>query len=310
MAIKWRSKILLAELETTYGTDPTPTGAANAILATNVAIQPMEGEDRSRDLDLPYLGAQPTVAVGLHARISFRVELAPSGAAGTPPAWGPLLKACGVAETAVASTSVTYAPVTDPHPSLAIHFYIGSTRHVLLGCRGTCVLRFVAQDIPYLEFQFWGLFAQPSEQTRPAAALGAFQRPLAASSARTPTFTIAGGAFVLRSFSLDIGNRVQPRMLVGQESILIVDRAESVACTVEAVPLSTYDPFWAALSGAPVVVQLVHGTAAGARATVNLPTAQVLRPTGYEQQQMIAEWPLRLTPLPNAGDDQWSLVLT
>ena len=79
MPIKWKSKILLAKIETAYATDPTPTGAANAILATNVTFQPMEGQDVSRELELPWLAAQATIPAGLHSRISFRVEMVPSG---------------------------------------------------------------------------------------------------------------------------------------------------------------------------------------------------------------------------------------
>ena len=112
-----------------YGTDPTPTGAANAMLMTNVEFSPMEGEDVSRDLEFPYLAAQAQIPVGLRVRLRGRVELAPSGAAGTAPAWGPLLSACGVAETIVAGTSVTYDPITDDMELVTIYFWLGGTRH-------------------------------------------------------------------------------------------------------------------------------------------------------------------------------------
>ena len=42
--------------------------------------------------------------------VTFEVEMAGSGTAGTAPAFGPLLKACGNSETIVTDTSVTYAP--------------------------------------------------------------------------------------------------------------------------------------------------------------------------------------------------------
>jgi hypothetical protein len=93
----WRKKTLLAKIEGTYNTDPTPTGAANAILAVEVEWDPMLGEDVNRNLELPAFGNQGTVPIDLHGRLSFKVELAASGAAGTAPAWGPLLRACGVA---------------------------------------------------------------------------------------------------------------------------------------------------------------------------------------------------------------------
>ncbi len=292
------------------GTDPSPTGSANAVLATDVQLTPMEGNDVSRDLETPYLGAQATIPTELHSKLSFKVEMAPSGTAGTAPAWGPLLRACAVAETIVASTSVTYNPVSDSHESLTFHLWIGDTRYVLLGARGNCTIRIGAQGIPYLEFEFTGLFSTPSEATRPTPSFSGFKKPLVATTTNTPTFTLGGTSFVMRSASLDLGNQVENRFLIGSESVLITDKAEVFETTVEAVPLTTFDPFTLAADQSSVAVSVVHGTAAGAISTLSIPTAQMQRPQGLENAQDIKEWPLRLVPLPSSGNDQWTLVLT
>ena len=60
----------------------------------------------------------------------------------------------------------------------------------------------------------------------------------------------------------------------------------------------------------PVEIDLVHGTAAGNICALNIPTAQMQRPQGVTEAQKIKEWPLRLKPLPGAGNDQWTLTLT
>lgn len=310
MAVSFRSKILLVKTETTYGVDSVPTGAANAVQGVDVQVMPMMGEDKSRDLDLPYFGAQPTVPNGLHAKITFKVELAPSGTPGTAPAWGPILRACGVAQTIVASTSVTYNPVTAGHESVTIYLYIGATLYRILGARGTCTLTVGAQDIPMLAFELTGLFTTPAEGARPTPVLTAWQRPLVASMARTPVFTVAGTALVLRSLALDFGNQVETRFLIGSESVLITDRADALSMTVEAEPMSLINPYTLAANQTPVAVVLTHGTVAGARATLNVPTAQMQRPEGVEGNQNLAEWPLKLVPLAAAGNDQWTLVLT
>lgn len=310
MALKWKSKIMLAKIESSYGVDSTPTGSANAILAKDVSLQPMEGNDVSRDLDTPWLGPQGTIPAELHMKISFKVELQASGTAGTAPAWGPLLRACAVAETISASTSVTYNPITDSHESVAIHLWVDTTRYVLLGSRGNCKVAMTAQGIPYLEFTFTGLFAQPSQETRPTPTLTGFQKPLVATKVNTPTYTIDGTDFVMRSFSLDLGNKVENRFLVGSESILITDKADMIETTVEAVALSSFNPFSLAAAQTPVEVELIHGTAAGKIITINAPTAQIQRPRGLENAQDIVEWPLSLVPLPDTGNDQWTMVLT
>lgn len=306
----WRSKILLAKIETTYGTDAVPVAATNGILATDVKLQPMEGTDVNRDLDLPYLGPQGTIPNELHAKLSFKVELAPSGTAGTVPGWGVLLRGCGVAQTINAGTNVVYNPVTDNHESLTFYLWIGSTRYVLRGARGTAKFTINAQGIPYIEFEFTGLFTQPSEQVRTLPTLTAFQKPRVASSTNTPTFTINAVPLVMRSFSLDLKNKVENRFLVGAEAILITQREDMIATQVEAQPLSAINPFTLAAAQTAVAVSLVHGTGAGNIATLDAPSAQMQRPQGLENAQDIKEWPLSLQPLPTVGNDQWTLTLT
>lgn len=310
MAISWRSKILLARLETSYGTDPGPTATDHAVLATEVRLVPMEGNDIARDLDLPWMAAQATIPAELHMRLSYRVELVPSGTPGVAPAWGPILRACGCAETIDTAVSVTYNPVSTGHESLTQHLWIGGTRYAIRGCRGTAVLRVSAQGIPYLEFDFLGLFAVPTEETRGNPDLSAFLKPDLVTSARTPVFSIGGTPFVMRQTSLNLGNQVEGRFLVGSESIMIVDRAEQIECTVEAVPVSTFNPIALAQNQTAQAMVLQHGTEDGRIATLNVPSAQMQRVAGLEQAQMITEWPLRMVPLSVAGNDQWTLTLT
>jgi hypothetical protein len=308
--IKWRSTILLAKIETTYGTDPTPTGAANAILAQNVELRPMEGEDVSRDLEYPWLGAQPEIPVGLRAVVTFTTELQGSGAAGTAPAWGPLMRACACSEVIVASTSVTYAPVSDAMESVTVWLWKGATKHIVKGCRGTARIEVDAQGIPKVRWTLTGLWAEPAEVSRVTPTLTGWQKPLVATKTNTPTFTVNAVALVLRSFAMDIGNDVQPRLLIGKEEIIIVDRSAEIAARVEAVPLTTLNPFALANAQTSVACVLVHGTAAGKIVTVNAPTCQVKRLSGYENQQDVLEWPLALKAIPNAGNDEFSVVLT
>lgn len=313
MAIRWRSKIILFKPEASYGTDPVPA-AGNGILMTNVGFKPMEGQDVSRDLELPYLGAQELMPVGLHCVLTGQVELVPSGAAGTAPAWGPLLRACGCSENIVAATSVTYAPITDNHESGYIYFWIGGTRHKVAGVRGDAVIRANAQGIPRIELTLTGLYAGVAEAARVAPTLTAFKRPRVVTKANTPSFSINSVDMVMRNFALAFRNQVQPRLLVGKEEVLIVDRADQISTQVEAVPLTTLDPYDLAdaeEAATLIPVSLVHGTAAGYISTLSAPTCQLQRPTGFANEQGVTEWPLTLNALPSgSGNNQWSLALT
>lgn len=312
MPLYWNEKTLLVKTEVTYGTDAVPTGAANALLATEVRIMPMEGQDVDRALELPYMGASGTVAAELHTKISFKIEAKGSGVAGTPPAYAPILKACAMAEVTTPGTSVTYSRVSRGQDSATIYLNVDGTLYALRGARGTATLRLSAQGILYYEVEMTGLWVMPAAQIKPATTLGnqltAF--PKIASSENTPVFTIAGANHVLRSLSLNFGNSVVGRFLIGSESIIIEDIEETVEMQIEAVPLATLNPFALAKDGTLSEIILQHGTVAGDRLTLTMPRCQFLRPSGLENQQGIVEWPLRAKPLPNAGNDQLTIVYT
>lgn len=310
MPIFWKSKIILVKTEAVYGTDPGPTGGANAMLMTNVGFSPMEGEDVSRDLERAYLGAQATIPVGLRGKLSGRVELVPSGAAGTAPAWGPLIRCCAVAQTINAGVSVVYNPISEAMESATIHFWIGGTQHILRGARGTATMRFPAQGIPYFEFELTGLWSQPAEAARPAPTLTAFQKPDVVTDANTPTFSLNGVTMVLREAALALNNQVEPRLLVNSESIVIPDRNDMLSARVEAVPVTTFNPYALANAQTQFAAALTHGIVAGRIVSLAAPACQLKRLSGFENAQNILEWPLEMAVLPVAGNDQWTLTLT
>ena len=114
MPLLTRKTWLLAEIESSEGSDPTPVGGSNAIQVTNVDITPIEADAVQAPALQGFLGnsTRGTVLANKRVSVSFSTELSGSGAAGTAPAYGPLLKSAGLSETVVSSTSVTYAPVS------------------------------------------------------------------------------------------------------------------------------------------------------------------------------------------------------
>jgi hypothetical protein len=98
-----RKRAILAKIESTYGTDSVPTGAANAILVRNIEVTPIAAEVVGRDVIRPYMGESEQLIANRRVELSFEVEVAGSGTAGTAPAYGPLLRACGLTETVLAA---------------------------------------------------------------------------------------------------------------------------------------------------------------------------------------------------------------
>jgi hypothetical protein len=308
--IRWRDKLILAKIESVYGTDPTPTGAANAILMTDVTLQPLEGNDEDRELLKPYFGNQGSLLGGSHVVMSGSTELAGSGAAGTAPAWGPLARACAMAQVVNASVSVVYSPITDSQESITIWFWRGGTRHKIIGARGNAVLTIEAQGIPRIRWTFTGLYVDPTDVAQATPTFTAWQKPLVATKANTPVFEIDDVAFVMRKLELNLGNDVQPRLLINSEGVIITDKAEMIDFTIESVALATLDPFAKARSKTPIKLECTHGTVAGNICAIVAPICELQRPTGFENAQGIEEWPLKAKPLPNTGNDQFSITLT
>lgn len=308
--IKWRSKAILAKIESLYGNDATGLAGANGMLLKNVEIRPMEGQEVDRNIDRPFFAASERYPSGLHVMFTASFELVGSGTAGTPPAWAPLLRSCAAAEVITANTSVEYSPITENPESLLLGFWVGDTRHLINGARSSAVLSISAAGIPEARVTITGLYTRPTETARVAPVLTGFRPPQIATNANTPVFTIGGTAFTLRNYELDLGNDVQPRMLIGQERIIIVNRAERLRAQVEAVPLTTYDPFAKAETQDTAAVVIEHGTVAGRKIKIEVPYAAQARLANYAVEQEIVEWPLEFTPTPSAGNDQWKITLT
>src|SRR5512146_738858 len=130
--------VILAEKEITYGTDPTPLPATNAILVESPEIEVL-GKKLERNYTKSYFGTLAPVNIGEGIKISFTAELKGSGTAGTPPEIGVLLEACGMTHTNSPGVSDTYDPNSDLESvqgSVTIYFYQHNICHKVTGCRG------------------------------------------------------------------------------------------------------------------------------------------------------------------------------
>ena len=137
-----RNTLILFKLEPIYATDSVPTGAADALLVSAPSVTPLVATNVGRDLVRGYLGGSEQLVGTNYVEVSFTLELAGSGTATTPPAWGRVLKACGFAET-VAAASVDYLPTSafGASTSATIYYYVDGQVHRLVGARGTFIGR-------------------------------------------------------------------------------------------------------------------------------------------------------------------------
>jgi hypothetical protein len=303
---RYRKLAVLNKIETVYNTDAAPVGATDALLMTNVTLTPLAGTPVSRDLLLPYLGNQGVVLTGLYATLQGDIELAGSGAAGTAPAFGSMLRACGLSEVLLAATSATYQPISDNFESSSIYFNSDGVKHVILGARGNVSLSMTPSGIPKMTFTMTGLLGTITDTALPTVDITHFQTPVPVSKAAT-TLTLQGWTAVAESLSIDLGNTVKPRFLIGDEVVLITDRSTTGTTVVEARSLATVDWFAKAKARTRGALAVVHGTVAGNIVNINAPAVEIGQPT-QGQTDGIVNYSLPLGFVPSAGNDELQLV--
>jgi len=311
MALLTRKRLILLESESTYGTDPVPTGA-DAVLVRDLNITPQQSDLVSRDLVRPYLGASEQLLANTRVECTFSVELAGSGTAGTAPGYSKALLACALAETVVASTSVTYAPVSTSFGSCTIYYNIDGVLHKVTGSRGTFVLNATVGQIPTLDFTFTGIYNPPIDSALPSVTYANQASPGVFKSDNTTGFSFLGYSGCLQTLSFDIGNNIIYRELVGcPKQVLITDRASSGSVTIEAVLMATKDYFTAALTdGTYGNLLFQQGQTPGNIVNFSSTRADI-GDVSYSDLDGIHMITMPYTAIPStAGNDEFSLVYT
>ena len=302
-----RKRVLLAKTETTSGTDAAPTGAADAVSVSELSVQLMQGPTENRGLIRGELGNDITYHTGPHTTVSFSVELAGAGTAGTAPAWGRLIKACAFGETLTSGTDVVYAP-NDPASTLTIHYIKEGLVYALLGARGTFTLDLTPGQIPRFNFTFTGLRAAPVAATLPSAVLTAFKIPVAVNAAHTTTFSLHGHTAPLSALSLDIANEVVYRNLVGGEDVIITNRAPSGSITIDEPGLAAKDFHAIVAAHTTGTFSITHGTATGNKIVISAPAVQLTSPA-EEDVNGVTGLQMNLSFVPVSGNDELKITV-
>lgn len=269
MALLRRKMAITAKIETTVGTDSVPTLVADAMLVRNVDWTPLEMELVSRDLARPFLGNPQTLVVGQSGRMTYEVEIAGAGAAGTVPKYGPLLRACGLAQAVSAGVRVSYTPVSAGFEALSQYFYLDGVLHRFLSTRGTVDFDFTSKAIPVMKFAFTGMF-QPVTDAPLTAATYTQIDPLAVTRANT-TLTLHGIPAVTQNVMVGLRNDIRYRNLMNFEGVNMIDRAPGGSISFEQDLVAVRNWIEAAGDSTPGPLVVAHGTVAGniVRVTAN-----------------------------------------
>lgn len=301
--------VILAEKEITYGTDPIPLPAANAILCEAPEIEVL-GRKLERNNVKSYFGTLAPINIGEGIKITFTAELKGSGVAGTPPEIGPLLDACGMTHTNVLSTSDKYDPNSDlesDQDSVTIYFYQHNIAHKVTGCRGTFSVEGKAAEYGKIQFEFTGIYVGPVDATIPAATFNATLPPKLVSA----SFALGGYAAIIESFKVVLGNEIAKRpsanAATGILSYFVRERAVTGEIDPEAVALATWNPWSLWENSTSGALSITFGSAAGNRCVVSGPKV-ILDSVKYAERESLLTYSTPLIFTPDTGNDEVSLL--
>lgn len=303
-----QNQLILAKLQPLAGTDAAPTAAANAILCSNITPVPLNAEWADRNLIKPYFGSSGKVLTGAHSRISFQVEIAGAGAAGTAPKWGTLLRGCAMAETITAATDVKYSPVTSDQEFLTLWYYLDGTLHKMTDAKGNVTFTLNAKGIPVMQYEFIGLQVAPIDVAQPTDAdYSDFLDPLAVNKQNTAAWSLHGYTGPMESLSINLNNQLVYRNVVGEEGIRITDRKATGSISMGAVAVATKNWFATIKAATKGALSITHGTVPGNIVQLDAPKVQLTDPSQAESDG-IALLNANLEVEPDAGNDE--LVIT
>lgn len=322
-----RNSAILAKIETTRGTDAVPTGAANAILVSNMSITPLEAKNVSRDLIRPFFGGSEELPGSAYVSCEFEVEFQSSGSMTTPtiPAWDTLLQGCmWKAGVGTAGQRVEYDLLTDytTLKTLTIYYHDDGALHKLLAAQGTFSINMKVGERPTMKFKFMGVDGGVTAAANPTAVLTAWKKPAVVSDVNTGALTLGctyatgaltgGTEYVSAGLEIDIGNDVQFTDLLGTaaaqgNSIDIANRNVTGKLMFDLTPANEVTLKAAVEAATTQGLGIVHGTTAGNKMLIFAPNVQLINYRKEEKNgRRLIGFDLRFTP--TNGNDELKLV--
>jgi len=315
-----RNTAILLKQEVTYGLDPVPTGAANALLVSNLSINPFSASNVDRDNIRPFLGGSEQLAGTRYVTCGFDLELSGAGTVAVAPAWGPALTACGFAETLTATFRADYTPVSTGFKSATIYWHDDGLLHKATGCRGNVVFKLGVGQRPVMSFSFTGLYSTPTVVGNPAVTLTAFRAPQIIMDANTgdlilggthavgvaPAIT-AGSPFASQGIEIDMGNKVDFNALLGGETVDMTQRSVTAKVMFDLSAAEEAAAYAAVEANTLTSVGLQHGTVASQKVMFFMPSVQRINPSkGDANGKRLVGFDLRAVPV--SGDDEIRIV--
>ena len=297
------AKLLLAKNEAVKGTDivPVPANDAVRVLSAEIAIT---ADSIERPVVKPTMGQLAHLIGKKTVQLTIECELRGSGAAGTAPDFGPLLRACGIDETIAASTSVTYDPLTGSHEAVSIYWYEDGVFWKLIGAVGTFTIGYEMNTATKITFTMSAPYLEPTTVAYPGGETYQTTPPVVASSA---DIFSEGGAIKVGSFEVDVANDVQEHYTTGNHEFTVADRQPTLKLTKDSI--STIVDWTALMAETDVALS---ATIDGGAGNITVITGDVARRTAITGglRAEVHTRDIELYLYETSGDDQFQIVFT
>lgn len=319
MPLILKKAVLGCKTEVTQGTAIALT-ATDYMLATepriDFDIESFVREHRRSSLDrlAPYIGRRNVV-------VTFQMEVrGDEGVAGVEidPMSAALIASTASVATIVATTSVTYNPVSapasasfdGPGKSCTTELYLDGVLHTVAGCVGTAKLVCTIGKIGMWEITLFGIYQDPTDTAFPAQTLNTDVGPQCLGI----SLSIQGfGAIVASKVEIDFVNEVEPRIDInnttGLKGFLATGRTPVGSVDPEAELIATHPFVKNMLDATEGILTFNMGSVAG---NVNTFTFDKCQYTGYvyAARNGILTADLSLSLNTNTGDDWFKYAIT
>ena len=201
----FKQRMLRARLAGTAG----QMAETDAVLCRNLQPRRLEGNYTEQAFADGQEGAKREELFDPHAGVSFEVDGGVFGTIGQALKISHLLRSCGLTETVVAATSVTYAPAghADTFDAAEMQYLHGDQTQTLGAARGTLSFTANAGQRPFFTFNYMGSYNAPIAGAWDTPDFAGWNFNPAATPANMHAFTVGGTTLCVSQFSFTDGRQ-------------------------------------------------------------------------------------------------------
>ena len=298
------NRLLLGKIESTKGTDAVPVPTTDAIRYKTMDLV-INSETLTREVIKTTMGNLPHSITKQTFELTVEFEAKGSGTAGTAPEASPIYQCCGRDEVIVASTSVSYPPLTNGIVSSTFYVYKDGLLFKLLGAQGTLSQKYEVGQIITYTAKISAPYVAPTAVAVPTNAVYQATQPIVFDSADSVS---DGGAIKVGNLDIDDGADIAEHFIIGEHSFDYANRDPSLKLTRDSVNTTAE---WTALTALTDVAFTITANSGnpGNILTVTAPVAR-RRDIKYGERSNRDTLDVEYGLFESSGDDQDTIIYT